>query len=289
VVIEMIDKMIGALNTEQKEDDDKKAYCLREADKAEDEKKALERKVSDAQTAIDDAKNAVATLVEEIKAVKAGIVDLDNEVAIATAQRQQENAAFKQLMSENSAAKELIGMAKNRLNKFYNPSQYQAFAQVSEHTQFEDSEAVATKKSSGVIQMMTTLENDLDKEMAVAETEEKNAQAEYEGLMADSKEKRRADSKLLEDKDSAKADADEAVEKNAESKSKASQELQSVKDYIMLLGADCDWLVKNYDTRKQARADEIDALGKAKDVLNGADFSFLQISHTHRRLRGAHH
>merc|ERR1712113_1259946 len=39
----------------------------------------------------------------------------------ATAQRQAENKAFTQMMAENSAAKELLGIAKNRLNQFYNP------------------------------------------------------------------------------------------------------------------------------------------------------------------------
>merc|ERR1719183_1076956 len=55
-VIAMIDKMSAALKDEQKADDDKKAYCAAEFDKSDDQKKALERKVQDAQTAIEDAK-----------------------------------------------------------------------------------------------------------------------------------------------------------------------------------------------------------------------------------------
>merc|ERR1712228_724873 len=37
-----------------------------------------------------------------------------------------ENAEFKQTMAENKAAKELIGLAKNRMNQFYNPDLYVA-------------------------------------------------------------------------------------------------------------------------------------------------------------------
>merc|ERR1740129_620915 len=36
----------------------------------------------------------------------------------------EENKAFTDLMASDSAAKELLGVAKNRLNKFYNPKLY---------------------------------------------------------------------------------------------------------------------------------------------------------------------
>jgi hypothetical protein len=278
-VIALIDKFINNLKTEQTEDDDKKAYCEAELDKADDEKKAVERKVSDAVTAIKDAEESVATLKEEIKATKDSIVQLDNDVAIATMQRQQENAAYKQLNEENTAATQLIKMAKKRLNKFYNPSL--ALLQKG-----------AAAESGGVIAMMDTLVRDLEKEIQVAGTEEKNAQEDYEKTMEDSKETRTASAKLLEDKKAAKAEADDSVQANVDAKKEADLELQANGQYIMTLHADCDWLLKYYDTRKQARADEIDALGKAKDVLNGADYSLLQVAHSHsvrRGLRGQSH
>merc|ERR1711972_703376 len=37
-----------------------------------------------------------------------------------------ENAEFKELMASDTAAKEVLGFAKNRLNKFYNPKLYKA-------------------------------------------------------------------------------------------------------------------------------------------------------------------
>ena len=36
------------------------------------------------------------------------------------------------------------------------------------------------------------------------------------------------------------------------------------------------WLLKYFGVRAEARASEIDALGKAKAVLSGADFSLVQ-------------
>ena len=54
----------------------------------------------------------------------AGIAALDKSVAEATEQRQTENVEFKALMSSNTAAKEIMKFAKNRLNKFYKSTLY---------------------------------------------------------------------------------------------------------------------------------------------------------------------
>jgi len=61
-----------------------------------------------------------------IKALEAGIAALDKSVAEATVQRKEEHEAFGELMAADSAAVELLGFAKNRLNKFYNPKMYKA-------------------------------------------------------------------------------------------------------------------------------------------------------------------
>lgn len=50
----------------------------------------------------------------------------------------------------------------------------------------------------------------------------------------------------------------------------------ATEQYIHSLHAECDWLVKYFDVRKEARASEIDALGNAKAVLSGADYSLVQ-------------
>merc|ERR1719395_346533 len=122
----MIDDMLAILAKEQVEDDNKKEYCDVQFDSLDDKKKALERSISDAETAVADAKEAIATLISEINALNAGITALDKSVAEATEQRKKENEDYTTLMTQDTAAKELIGMAKNRLNKFYNPKLYKA-------------------------------------------------------------------------------------------------------------------------------------------------------------------
>merc|ERR1712086_671254 len=164
------------------------------------------------------------------------------------------------------AAKELIIFAKNRLNKFYNPRLATAFVQDKAAPPPPPATAAAYKKkgeeSNGVIAMM---------EMMVSETENTNDQAQYEKTVAEASDKRRQDSKSITDKEASKADLQSLLEKSDTDKKSATKDLMGTDKYISSLHGECDWLLKYFKVRQEARADEIDALGKAKAVLNGAD------------------
>jgi len=125
-VIAMIDTMVAELKTEQQDDAHKLEYCEMSLDLADDKKKALERSVADLEKAIAKANEMIATLTDDIAALTAGIVALDKSVAEATEDRKEENEEYKALMAADTAAKDLLVFAKNRLNKFYNPDLYVA-------------------------------------------------------------------------------------------------------------------------------------------------------------------
>merc|ERR1719486_670573 len=120
----MIDDMVATLRVEQQDDNDKKEYCETQFDLADDKKKGLERSVANLEKTLEKEKQAIAALAAEIKALQEGIAALDKSVAEATEQRKEENEDYSELMANDAAAKELLGFAKNRLNKFYNPKLY---------------------------------------------------------------------------------------------------------------------------------------------------------------------
>merc|ERR1712060_388759 len=292
-VIKMIDDMVANLKTEQADDEAKKEYCDKEFDTSEDKKKELDLKVSGSATAIEELEGSIETLTEEIAALEAGIKALDKAVTEATAIRKEENADYKELKQSDTAAKEILAMAKNRLNRFYNPKLYKpppveepTFVQISSHA----SDRVApppppetfgpyTKKSegnNGVIAMVDLLVKDLDKELQEAAVEEADAQKEYEEMMAESATKRADDSKAVSDKTAMKASEEEALIAEQETKAATEKELMATLELIHSLHGECDWLLKYFDARAEARAGEVDALGKAKAVLSGADYSLLQ-------------
>jgi chromosome segregation ATPase len=334
-VIKMIDDMVGILGQEQIDDDQKKEYCEKQLDTNDDKKKSLQQDLKDLETTIADSKETIATLADEIKQLTKGIEALDKDVAESTATRKEEHEDYSELMSSDAAAKELLGLAKNRLNKYYNPKLYKpppkrelteeqriytnmggelaptaapggiagtgvtAFVQIHEHRSISDVapppppeafKAYSSKgdESTGVIAMVDLLIADLDKEMTEAETAEKDAQKEYEAFMADAAEKRATDSKAITDKEGYKADAESALEAAKEGQTSKVKELMATEKYIASLHSECDWLISNFDIRKQARADEVEALKNAKAVLAGADFSFVQKEDVTRALRGSH-
>jgi len=295
-VFKMIDDMVVILKQEQVDDDAKVEYCNMQLDSTEDKAKVVAGTIKDLEANIEEKTGTIATLKDELKTLNAGIVELDKLVTEATIQRKEENEEFTELISSDTAAKELLAFAKNRLNKFYNPKLYKAppttpppefvqLASVVHKSRQEPGPAPVTwdggykkkgEETSGVVSMIDLLVRDLDKEMTEAETQEELSQKAYEELMNDSAEKRAKDLKSIQVKESAKADSEELLTTAKGDLSAKKSEFMAVEKYSEQLHAECDWLLQNYDLRKSARAEEMDALKQAKAVLSGADFSLLQ-------------
>ena len=92
--------------------------------------KGLNTKISDLEKALEDANGQIATLTDEVAALEKGIKNLDKEVADATQMRKEEHAENEQTVANDSAAKQLLEIAKNRLAKFYSPKLYKAAPKV---------------------------------------------------------------------------------------------------------------------------------------------------------------
>jgi len=321
-VITMLDEMVALLGKEQKDDDNKKAYCEKEIDTAEDEIKTLKGHIADLESAIADNKESMATVVDDIKALMDGIVALDRNVASATTQRKKEHSEYEATLVQNNAAVQLVERAKNRMQKFYNPKLYKpepkrelteeeritvnmggtlaptmppTLLQVSARTHLRQPEAFpqtqanyakASEEAGGVLAMMDMLKADIEKETQEMDFEEKDSQKEYEAMVNEAAEKRANDKKTIQKKEAAKAACEENGLKLEKEKKSRSEESLAAQQYLADLMGDCQFLQDNYDTRKEARANEVEALQKAKAVLSGADYSFIQTS-VQRRLRKA--
>merc|ERR1719465_291758 len=304
--------MVTLLGEEQKTDDDKKEKCEADIDETEDKHKELNVAIADLGKAIEETKESIATLTDEIAALTKGIKDLDKSVAEATENRKEDHEDYVTNMAANNAAVELLGMAKNRMNKFYNPKQYKAppKRELTEEERITinnggtlapteapggiagtgisamqsnaapppppEANLAYQKKgeeSSGVIRLIDLLINDVEKDIQVADLEEKDAQKDYVRFMDNAAKKRAEDSKSQTDKEGALADTEAQLVSDKEGLKNKKMDLMKTEQLIGALHSECDFLLKYYDVRKEARNGEIDAMQKAKDVLNGADYS----------------
>merc|ERR1719240_1286640 len=255
----MIDDMVVLLGKDQSDDDKSKTFCGDELEKTADE---------------------IATLEQDIK-------DLDKLVAQATETRKEEHEDFTEATQLNEAAMQLIEKAKNRLQKFYNPTLYKAppktentmeekiidagtFVQIKAHDQ-EDSDADTppatwsslyqkSEKSAGVIGLMDMMIKEIETDMKDAEYEEKTSQSDYAKLMSDSEETRAANSKGIVTKTASKAELEGKLDAAKDAHAAVNTDLDLIAATLGDLHMQCDFLLQNYDLRKEARANEVESL-----------------------------
>jgi len=303
-ILGMIDNMVKILAAEQGDDDKHKEYCEGEFDKSADEEAAAKDKMASEDATITEVSDSIATIASDVATLTEQIKELDKSVATATNARKAEHAEYTQSAALNEAANALLEKAKQRLNKFYNPTLYKAppkkelsmedslyvkagreefagLVQIRAHSQVKQPVAPETfsgiqqpkrEKSTGVLALMDMMQKDLQSDMADAEADEKGAQKEYEDLMNESAESRAQSAKSITDKEASKAELETKLQETKESKALTTETLEDISLTVNHLHTSCDFIMENYDTRKEARTNESESLKNSKSVLSGADF-----------------
>merc|ERR1719213_458767 len=99
---------------------------------------------------------------------------------------------------------------------------------------------------------MDMIIKDLGNEMKDAEYEEKTASKDYGELMADSQAQRAGDTKSLTGKQSSKAEIEGKLQTSKETQAATAQDLKLIATTIQDLHASCDFILENFDLRKEA-------------------------------------
>jgi len=110
------------LKAEQKSDRTDLNFCNKEFEDSDDEQKAHSEKKAALESQVAELKDTIAAVAQDIANLNDKIAALDKTVAEAGDDRKAENAEYVQQKALNEAAVQLIFKAKNRLQKFYNPS-----------------------------------------------------------------------------------------------------------------------------------------------------------------------
>merc|ERR1719274_365850 len=105
---------------------------------------------------------------------------------------------------------------------------------------------------------------EIETDMKDAEYEEKTSQTDYAELMSDSK--------AIVTKTASKAEVEAKLDASKDALTATNTDLDLIAATLGDLHMQCDFLLQNYDLRKEARTNEVESLKTAKAILSGANF-----------------
>jgi len=279
-VKEEIDKMVAELQTQQKDEIDHRDNCIESLNTNKRDQTAAYDKKSSLETKMADLEQSIKTLGDNIEASTQAIAEAQTQMKRRSETREGENADYQTTVQDQRLTQMILQKAIDRMSQVYALMQmHQPGAphiQTSgTHTdpgngpaKFKDNSA----KSSGGKRVIAMLD-DVMKDSKTMEDEaiaaEESAQNAYENFMKDSNKMIISTTKMINDMTEAKAKAKADLIMAKTDFKQTMSELEGLNNEAGDLHKSCDYLLKNFDLRQQARAAEIDALNEAKNILSG--------------------
>jgi len=273
-VIKDIDLMIKNLRDEEKADIEHRDWCETNQKAAESKNENLQYDMEQLTQKIERATGEKEKLEEEVTKTQDEKNQTLEAMAEALANRNEENAKFKQALKDDAAAVGLIAQAVEVLSGYYSLIQKKQ-PEYKENPDtppeiMEGEYGGRKSEGTGIIAILSMIKEDIEKEMKVASEEEADALKAYQELNADSQATVDAlDAKIV------------SLGQDIAGKMKAIAEFESVKQnkadsesatntFLEDLGPNCDWVDKFFDSRMEKRKAEMNGLQEAKAILAGA-------------------
>jgi len=262
-----IDKMITALEKESAEEVKHKAYCIDEfhSNEASTQTKThtkvnLEAKIAGLQQAIKEHQAAIATVVREIG-------ELKTQQARAGEDRAAEKKEFEGVVADQRETQKLLKKALHVLKEVYGDGV--VFVQLGQDPPAGFDTYKKSTGSLGVIALLNQIVADAKEMEAEAMHDESTAVENYAKFVKTTNESLKAKDDSKVDLTSQKAKADQDLTQAKSELDGTMTELQSLSNGAGALHKSCDYTLKNFDVRQEARDQEVDALRKAKAFLSG--------------------
>jgi len=286
-VKESIDTMIAQLNQQEKDEFKQRDFCNAELhqntldlDEKYHDKENQEAKIADLNAQIE-------RLANEIKVARAEIADTQIEMKQAFEAREAENKEFSIINADQQLAQATLQKALNKLNDFYRGSNEvpqllqksastQRLGQPNYHAKGSGGEGPEgfekQEKSSGGGKVMTMIEEILHEsaeEMTETASDEHESQVAHEEYGRMQNKVIQARQKEIATKTEEKAAADEDLVATKADYAQTGKDLEELHAYESGIHRECDFLLDNFQARRDARVEEIEALSEAKSMMSG--------------------
>jgi len=268
----VIDKMVATLSTQQADEVKKNDWCTSELQSNDMATLKSKDRSADLDAAAEERSVTIKTVTEEIAAAKKAINDAQVSLQQATVQRKKDNQDFQKTVADQMLTIKVLEKAMDRLATYYdNAALVQIHAMHKKQTPpVPQMKYKASAASGGVISLIEKLVYDAKEIMGESKKAESEAQAAYEELVADTNDSTKSLTKTVLTKTDVKVEAKkDLMQKNLDLK-ETGKELERLAATDGDLHKDCDYVLKNFGVRQQARSEEIESLKQAKSILSGA-------------------
>jgi len=267
-----IDDMVAQLKTQQADEVKKSDWCKAELQSNEMATMKANSLKDEQDMKVQDLTANMEKLSDELSQAKKDIAQLQLELQRATENRKQANLDFQKTIAEQHATQEVLKTALERLAKYYDFVQTSSKASM-QHAQTPPVAQAAYEKNAGASGVMSMIEKlileakGLEKD---AQKGEQDEQAQYEALVEDTNASVKSLQKLSVTKSGERAEASKELQETQADLKAAEADIEGLAKYDADLHGECNYILDNFDTRQEARQQEIEALQQAKQILSGA-------------------
>jgi chromosome segregation ATPase len=282
-VIAAIDKLAKNLDIQQADEVKQRDFCIEEFHQNEVQKTRKTAESEGLAAKIEDLGATSKALGETLDTLKTEVKDLQTELQRATNARKEENMEYQRVVGDQRVARQALEAAYAKLQEFYAKKQslLQADAQIPNAQHYENqareaagsapefSDHTPNKKSGSVLTLIKKIAGDTRVLEEESVHNEQTSQSSYEALIKETNDSVKAKTRLITDKTEEKASIDQAKADAESEKESVDQTLQDLADSLVAIHGQCDYLMRNFDARQEARSAEADALAEVKAILSG--------------------
>jgi len=270
----LISDLITRLEKEADADATEKAYCDEQMAKTEAKKAELEGVIAKLTAKIDQSAAASATLKDEVKALEAALAALAKEQAEMDKIRQETHAAYVTAKADLELGLEGVRKALGVLREYYGAASL-VQASFAPAPPVPELHSKATGAGTSIIGILEVVESDFAKNLAAEETEEADAQAEYEKQSQANEVEKTMKEQDVKYKTQEFVGLDKKIAELSGDRDTTNTELAAVLEYYGKIKDRCIAKPETYEERKRRREAEIAGLKEALNVLE-SETAFVQ-------------
>ena len=275
-VLKAIDDMVSELTAEKADEIEHRDYCIKGLNENErttakkvHEKGRSEQQVEALTSEAKELGDAIAGLENEMNEMKQSLVQAKED-------REAEQELYETTLQEQKDTEAILQNALDALKEAYSSPNDAALVQKSANkrqTQEPAPEGFSEYRQheggTGVVMMIEQIITDTQNMQKAAKKDNQAAKDAYTAFKEETTKTMETKADEIVDKTAQKSKTDQELVEENEELDGLNTDLEDLSSVKNGLHGECDYIMKNFDARQEARDQEINALRQAKAILKG--------------------